>query len=695
MVPVSVPLTNKAIPDQEKTPVSDWKPTDEEMEFLRKKSKRISVLLNHRAKYEPGIRESIMLYEGKSLIASKDSRDFEVVMPIARQFVETKTSEEVRAMNTYEYSTHEGSSSAWRTDIMKQLSNHVQRRTKLRAKRPELLRMKNIAGNSILRIGYRKIMRQIKERKEGDEDALNVKWEKVTVPMYDDLFIQVVSPLSFAVDPNAKTMDDAMDCYQSHMENWEDFHDVYGNDPRFRNVKAVSPGAKFKFNDLGEFVYDCSVREDGVEIEEYFCKPLDQWVLVANGVLLTDPDQPLPDDHKELPFVCYQNLPLFLVSLASQAGLVQSKDVSEVEQVFAEEGFWRKGDPLAIKDLIDLNTGFSRAMFRNAKLASQTITATAEGYKFNENRNWRDGDQAEGMMNKFQNVPMATGTMGNIMPILEYLFEQMVLSVGADPRNIADGKQKTATESAIMRENAAKRLEEGIIYNEENAEVRLGTLITKDSEQYYSIPETVRLTGTEDEKALEKFDEVVKSPNTGKPLYGKRIRRIKSDVKYKETKKKVGNDYKYYLTATETGANSFLARPYYIRSGDVDVIVSTTRNVTQIRAVEIQQNKEAIQLFLEMAALAVPGPDGSPPIINKDDLPDIKSLIEDYLKLLGKKVASKTKTEDEAAEEEQDVVISQLMNSKGISDMSPPMSTVASAVGAPAASPPVDTSIPQ
>ena len=672
-MPVSVPLTSSGIPKAEDAPESNWNPSTEVMEFLRKKSKRIRVLLNHRAKYEPGMRESILLYEGKSILVSKDKRDLEVVMPLAADFVEAKTSEEVRTMNTYEYSTQEGSASTWRTGIMKQLSNHAQRRVKLRGKRSELVRMKNIAGNSILRVGYRKIMRQIKERIEGDEDALNVKWEKVTVPMYDDLFVQVVSPLNFAIDPNAKTMDDAMDCYHAHIENWEGFHEAYGKDPRFDAdaVNAVTPGAKFKFDDQGQFVFDHTVADGGVMIEEYFCKPLDEWVVVANGVLLSDPDQPLPDDHKEIPFVAFQNHPVFLVSLAANAGIVQSKDVSDIEQALAEEGFWRKGDPLVIKDLIDLNTGFTRAMFRNAKLASQTITATMEGYKFNENRAWRDGDQAEGMMNKFINVPMATGTMGNVMPILEYLFEQMVLRIGTDPRNLSEGKQKTATEAAIMRENAAARLEEGLIFNEENNETRLGMLITKDAEQYYSKPEVVRLTGLEDKKQLEKFDDVVYSPNTDLPVYGKRIRRIKTDKKYKETRKKVKGGYKYYLTESEEGAMSFLARPEYIRSSDIDIIVSTTRNVSQIKAVEIEQNMRLIELFVQLFALTVPGPTGQPPVLTKDELPPIKEIVEDLMKLMGKKVITKTENQETAKDAEDDMIIEQIQQSKGISNLTP------------------------
>lgn len=683
---VTVPLTSSGIPDQDNLPTSDWQPSKEKMEFLRKKQKRIRVLLNHRAKFEPGIRESILLYEGKSIMVSRDSRDIEVVMPLAADFVEAKTSSEVRVMNKYEYATQEGSTSTWRTEIMKQLNNHVQRKIKLRGKRSELVRMKNMAGNSIVRIGYRKIMREIKERKPGDEDAYNTQWEKVKVPMYDDLFAQVVSPLNFAVDPNAKTMDDAMDCYHSHTENWESFFDIYANDPRIDKeaLKAVRPGAKFKFNDQGQFVYDSSVADEGVQIEEYFCKPLDEWVMIANGVLLTDIDQPLPDDHKELPFAAFQNSPMFLVSIAATAGLVSSKDVSDIEQVYAEEGFWRKGDPLVIKDLIDLNTGFARAMFRNAKLASENIIATAEGYRFNENTNWRSGDQAEGMMGKFQKESLANSTMGDIMPVLTYLFEQMVLRVGTDPRNLSEGKQKTATEAAIMTENAAARLEEGLIFNEENNETRLGMLVTKCAEQYYSKPEVVRLTGLEDEKQLEKFDEVVRSPNTDMPLYGKRLRRIKSDTKYKETKKK-GKDgsYKYYLTRSEEGAQSFLARPEYIRSSDVDIIVSTTRNVSQIKAVEIEQNMRLIELFVQLYGLTVPSVQGQPPVLTKEDLPPIKDIVQDLMKLMGKKVINQNEEESTAEENQEKAILNQLMNSQGISDVSSQPSPTANAVATP------------
>lgn len=659
---VSVPLTSAGIPSTDALPKSDWQATPEEAKFLSKKAKRISVLINHRKKFEDGMREGIMLYEGKSIVIKNDKRDLDVVMPIARQFVEAKTSEEVTTMNTFEYGGIPGATSTWRVKIMKELTDHVQRRVKLRGKRSEIIRMKNICGTSIVRLGYRKIMRTIKERVEGDEDAINVTYNKVTVPMYDDLFLDVVSPLNFAVDPNSKTMDDAMDCYHVHYENWETFHDVYGNDPRFKNVDKVKPGVKFKFDNSGNFVYDCTVQDEGVMVEEYFCKPLDEWVFIANGVLITDIDNPLPDDHKELPFISYHNSAQFIVSMSALAGLVQSKDVSMIEKVYAEQGFWCKGDPMVIKDLIDLNTGFTRAMFRNAKLAGQTIIATADGCKFNEGRNWRDGDQAEGMMDKFQAVPMTTSTFANTMPVIEYLFRQSVLSIGVDPNNLSgDGSQKTATEAAIIRETAAKRLEEGIAFNEENGETRLGTLMLKASEQYYSMPETVRLTGLENDKDLKKYDDVKYSANTNLPLYGERTRRISTGTLYKETKKKKPDGtYKYYLTESEEGSNSFLARPEFIRSSDILVTVSSLRSVTQIKAVQIAQIKEALELLAQFYPLTLPQQPGQEPVIKREQLPDPAPLFSDYLKLLGRDPGSSITSGDKKEQAEEDQVIQKM-----------------------------------
>jgi len=687
-------LTDKPVGKRDSTPL--WTDRDAvEEKFVREKMKRIKVLKKHAEKFYPGIKESIMLYEGKVSITPEkaDKRDFEAVMPFAKAFVEAKTSEEIKAMFEYEYTPVKDRKDSWKVELLKDLDNHVARVTKKKAKKHRMVRTKNIHGLSIGRKGYRKVMRWVKERVEGDEDAYVTEYKMRYVPVYDDLFFDVISPFSFAIDPN-KSLDDAMDCVHWHIENKDVFKEVYGNDPRLINTDKVKPGIKFTFNESGEFVYSEEVKDEGIVIEEYFNKVLDEWVLIANGVLLTPVKMVkvkqngvevekfmatgLPDDHKELPFFSYHNSPQFVVeAFGAPPNISPDGEATSTAVVLSEEEvFWTKGDPLAMKEIIELDTGFTRAMFRNLKIASEVIIATDKGYKF-KNKGWKTGDQAVGMKGKFEVVKVAESTAGDIRNILDYLFMMKVLLIGIDPRNLSsEMKTRTATEAAILRETSMVRLEENIEYNEENGEIRDGMLTFKLEQQYYSKPEVVRITGLESKEELDRFDEI-ENDEDGVALAGKRHRLIKSKLKIVERKRKTKTgEYKYYLSKSETGVSSFLARPEYIRSSEVDIALTTKRRAGEIRSINVQQSMQLIELFLKMFTLAQPGANGEPPVIDREDLPDLK----EELRILKQALGRPETTNDEPSEEdtEQENAMAEYMaNRQPLSTKVPPVADVA------------------
>lgn len=670
-------LTDKSEKNKDSEPLwTDRDPVQER--FLQEKMKRIRVLKDHAKKFYPGIRESIMIYEGKVSIEPEkaDKRDSNAVMPIAKSFAEAKTAEELKAMNEYEYTPVKDTKDSWKVELLKDVNDHVDRRTKKKSKKHRMVRNKNIHGVSIKRKGYRKQMRWIKERVESDDDARATEYRMRYVPVYDDLFEEIVSPFEFAIDPN-KSMDDAMDCVHTHIENPEVFKEIYGNDPRFINVDKVKPGVKFRFNDSGEYVMDELVKNEGIAVEEYFNKVLHEWVVVANGVLLTPVEEkyvdkdgqfvgenegkkmfiatPLEDDHGELPFVSFHNSPTFAIEVFSPPPIISpdGESVSSVNVLNNEEVFWTKGDPLAMKEIIELDTGFTRAMFRNLKIASEVIVATDKGYKF-KNKGWKTGDQAVGMKGKFEVVRVAESTAGDIRGLLDYLFLMKVLLIGIDPRNLSsENKTRTATEAAILRETAMVRLEENIEYNEENGELRDGTLTFKLIQQYYSKPETVRITGLESEEELKRFD-VIEKDEDGKVFAGQRFRLIKSSLKLNERRKQKKNgEYKYYLTKSETGISSFLARPEYIRASEVDIAVSTRRRAGEIRSINVQQSMELIRLFMELFALAQPGQNGEPPLIDKADLPDMKEELRILKKAMGRPETANEEPDEKDVQQEQ------------------------------------------
>lgn len=632
----SAPLVPK-LNDVDDELIQSWVPTDEEQKRGRRIHPRIDKMLEYRFPYEQLMRESMWLYHGKSRDSEgggvDDAISFQSVSPYGYIFTEAKTAEEIQSTQDYKFVAVEDSDDAWKVDLLSEIKLHVDKKRNMGSLKHRIIRHKNIFGVSILRVGYRQRMRVIKERVLGDQDALSIEWEEREVPIEDDLFADIVNPFNFAIDPNAITLNDAEDCVHYHMENADTFKELYGGDPRTKNIDHVH------------------TRLGGtVMVMEYFNKIRDEWCMYASGDQTGSIDAqdgiqghgafieimsvPLPDDHKELPFVSFHNNASFFTSFSGPVDVrspTSGQDVSLFNEDAArpQESFWTQGDPITMKDLIDLNTGFHRAMFRAAKLAGQSIISTAGNFKFDTRKNWKSGDQAIGAMGKYDVTPLGVNNVSSYEFSMNDLFERMVQVSGVDPRNLAESSGKTATEAAIQRETALKRLEQGLAYNEENGWVRLGRLDLANFQQYYSIPELVRLTGNED---IGQFHDVVNDPKSGRPVVGKRFRRIQSDSKFTEERSKAG---KFTLIKSDEGVNSFLSRPDYIRASQVDVAIGSGRAISQIRAVEIQQSREALELFAQLAPLTQPGTFGEQPLLSKEDLPNIKAITKKFLTAMG------------------------------------------------------------
>lgn len=665
----------KSQENADKTQDPLWVDRDEkQVRYLKQKQKRIKVLLDDAKRHHEEIQESILLHEGHITTTKKDDLNkVEQVMPVARSFVEAKTAEEIKATSSFVFKPKKEKIKALYGKLMQDVDAHVKRVTNYKTKRHSMIRKKNIMGVSIKRKGYRKIMRWDKIPVNIDDDGRPTEWKLSKVPIYDDIFEDVISPIQFAIDPNATTLNDAMDCYYYHIENIDTFRTQYGNDKRWINVDKVKAGAKFKFNDEGEYVFDRSIENNSVIIEEYFNKELNEWVVIANGVLITPifeaegPDgkkdiygYPLPDLHGELPFVAYHNHSSFLVESFARTFVndtVNGEELADMSRrITGNETFWTKGDPIILRDLITLETGLTQAMFRNAKLASQVIIATDRGFKFKTKR-WKSGDQAVGMKGRFEVAPLGQSQQTQIQPLLDFLFQMKVLAIGIDPRNIAqDTPTKSATEAAIIQETSMGRLNENIQFNVENGEMRDGKITLSLMNQHYSRPEIVRITDdlrAEDLAVFDDFEEIEMGPDKDgkkimKKIAGKKYRTIITDMKLEEQKdEKTG---KYLLTVSENGVNSFLSRPEHLRILDVVIDITTQSNLGEVKAIKRQQSIEEINMFLQLYQATIPPGDGIEPAISKDDLPPIKDILSDYMHATGRSVEWHKKESDGMSE---------------------------------------------
>lgn len=639
----------------------DFTPGDEEQKRGLKTHTRMSQMYTARSPYIPQMERGLMLYDGIHLADTSNKsriKNDNIVAPYARIFVDAKTAEEVKAISEYTFTAVEDSGDSWKVELLKDVNTHVRRKLKQKSKRHDMLRMKNIAGLAIARVGYRKIMGTRKIRTETNEEGDILGWEEREVPIYDDLFMDVVSPLNFLIDPNATTMDDAMDCAYFHSEHIDAFKENYGS-KLFKNVNKVQPGVQgtytskgFVMGQIGNF----TATEDMVMICEYFNKIRDEWIVYANGVEIYY--GPLPDDHKELPFFSYHNNASFCTGLVEMSTrTVNGEDVSTGASVTADKHFWTIGDPQTIMDLIELRTAHGRAAHRMVKRASQRIVATKGSYRLPTDRNWQDGDEAQGAMGNVEVVNLAGGGAGSgdWQWAFDDLFQLMRLTVGVDPSNLAETKQKTATEAEIQRETALRRLDMGLEYNEENGEVRQGMLVHKLIQQRYTKPELKRLLGDESEEELKSFDEVEDDPVTGKPLYGKRYRRIRASKNILEFKK----GGKFSISEDDAGVSSFLSRPEYIRTSDIDIAVESGRKAAQLRSIESEKNMRLFDLILKAYQLAVPDPNTGEAFISKDDLPSMKAVVRNLVKSfdmnpdkdIGQNSGKQKTTEEEATDQ--------------------------------------------
>lgn len=74
---------------------------------------------------------------------------------------------------------------------------------------------------------------------------------------------------------------------------------------KYKNWVFVQGGRTNFFSDANEWEQndDDDHDENNVEILRYWCKQTDSYHIIANGVLLTDPDSPIPYPHKNYPLV--------------------------------------------------------------------------------------------------------------------------------------------------------------------------------------------------------------------------------------------------------------------------------------------------------------------------------------------------------------------------------------------------------
>lgn len=172
---------------------------------------------------------------------------------------------------------------------------------------------KLIYGTSVWKEYYREDRRVIKEPKYDKEGNL-IEVKEKDIREFSDVYGKRIPLRNFYLDDKALSMREARDCVERNIMDIYDFRMRYA---KYRNSKKVREWGFMKpsisENDIQNIPEGGDLNEDGlyiptslmkdheIEVLEYWNRPRDMHVIIANGIVVVD--EPIPYWHKQLPYV--------------------------------------------------------------------------------------------------------------------------------------------------------------------------------------------------------------------------------------------------------------------------------------------------------------------------------------------------------------------------------------------------------
>lgn len=610
VLPDNLGKNKRQSPEEAAKKYSPWNPTDKERGRKMWIDRRVEdEMIPHRFPHEQKWKRNIERFMGQVYDDQKDPKRSRFVTKDVFIYLDTKLAEKTRSMPRYVFTPAEANDS-WKAWVMEQCRQHAESQMGYAGKYHRWVFYKLLFGVGIMRVGHKLSYKTIRlEAKPNDENAIEVR-----VPDYDDIFCYVVNNFKFLVDPNALCLDDADDCAEFRVINWDEYQDEFHMNPFYKNTDMVLPGVWHSL-DPSHQRQGAQAGANQVLIVEYFNKRRDMWVTYANGVEIRF--SALPDEHKQLPYVDLHNK----VNFGSTIGRVQTGEAEYVATA-TEETFWSQGDPDIIGQEQDMKTAFRRAHLDGAKRASTNIITT-DGFPLDSTMtDWYQGTPVIGGMGRIQVMPLGRTDPSYVQVVTE-LEHDMTKEVGVNPDVLTSQKTQTATQSAIERESMLARVQADNIIDEQTGIRRMGILMSKLIVSNYKKKQLQRITG--DEK-IDEFEQIIPAPGGG-ALYGARYRRITSDTKIKERKTRRGD---WIIQFKGGGGKSFTLRPEYMLNNlEFDVRVEPESTLAPSRELEKAKAMEAMRLAAELMVFVDKG------YIQQEDLPNIRYLSRRWMMAMG------------------------------------------------------------
>lgn len=319
-------------------------------------------------------------------------------------------------------------------------------------------------------------------------DSLNpdgtIKYVDKEIIDFDDDYTEWV-PNEYILTDDKATDDESMDdFFRREIINIDNFHSKYDNKPGFFDTQYVYAGGERSNKSFFQMPQD--ITNQDVEVLHYYRKSTDAYWCVANNVTIYD--SPLPSMHKQLP-------------------------LTSVHQYKVPGFYWGIGLPKVVHALSE-----ERKTIRNLNLDRQKLQIN-KMFLHNNAFDLDDEDMVSrphGTISIDTNgrpisealVPLEYGDVpASYFKTEEILLEDLRRATGIDDRaNPTVGT--TATQAALQKESAIKRINLISIQAEMSSVVRIGRLKWSNIQFFYGTPRMEKIVQDDEEKEQKVYREI-------------------------------------------------------------------------------------------------------------------------------------------------------------------------------------------